>query len=66
MISQGNLQIRRYLLFWQILQIREEKTPLSNIASPGPLSAGSLEVVLSNKDESRIGQLFMRSLNRAI
>ena len=66
MTSQGNLQIRRYLLFWKILQIREEKTPLSNIESPGPISAGSLEVVLSNKDESRKGQLFMRSLNRAI
>ena len=27
MTSQENLQIRRYHLFWQILQIRQEKTP---------------------------------------
>ena len=27
MISQGNLQIRWHHLFWQILEIRQEKTP---------------------------------------
>ena len=39
---------------------------VSKIVAPGPTSIGSFEVVLSNKDESRAAQLFMRSLNRAI
>ena len=44
----------------------ERKKTLSKIAAPGPTSSVSIEVVLSYKDESRIGQLFMRNLNRAI
>ena len=73
MTSQGNLQIRRYRLFWQILQSRQEETPnyggkktLSKIAAPGPTFTCSFEVILSNKDEIRIGQLSVRSLNHAI
>ena len=34
--------------------------------SPGSTSTDSFELVLSNKYESCIGQLFMRSLNYAI
>ena len=54
MSSQGNLQIRQYCLL--------KKNALSKIAAPGPTSLVSIDVVLSNKDEGCIGQLFMRSL----
>ena len=43
-----------------------KKNTLSKIAAPGPTFSESLEVASSNKDESHIDQLFMRSLNRAI
>ena len=46
--------------------IRRKKNTLLKIAAPSLTSAGSFEVVLSNKDESDIGQLFMRSLNQTI
>ena len=36
------------------------------IAAPGPTSSVSIEPGLSDKDENRIGQLFMRSLNHPI
>ena len=59
--------------FDKILKIRwvkmpnlERKKTLSKIAAPGPTSWVSIEVVLSNKDESHIGQIFMRNLNRTI
>ena len=42
------------------------KNTLSKIAAPGTTSSGCFEVVLLNKDENPISQLFMRSLNRAI
>ena len=75
MTSQGNMQIRQYHLFWPIIfsklgkkkrLIRQKINNFSKIAAPGPTPAGSFEVVLSNKDERHIGQLCMRSLNRAI
>ena len=44
----------------------QKKKTLSKIAAPGPTSSVSFEAVLSNKDQSRIGQLFMRSPNHAI
>ena len=50
---------------WKCLIWRKKKT-LSKIAAPGPTSWVSIEVVLSNKDESHIGQIFMRNLNRTI
>ena len=37
------------------------KNTLSKIAAAGPTSSVSFEAVLSNKAESHIGQLFMRS-----
>ena len=40
------------------------KKILSKIAAPGPTSSVSFAAVLSNIDESRIGELFMRSLNQ--
>ena len=43
-----------------------QKNALSKIAAPVTASLGSFEVVLLNKYESHISQLFMRSLNRAI
>ena len=43
-----------------------KKNTLLKIAAPGPTSSGSFEVVFINKDESHIGQLFMRNLNSAI
>ena len=46
--------------------IRQKKNNLSKIAAPGPTSSDSFEAVLSKKDDSRIGQLFMRSLNHPI
>ena len=42
------------------------KNTLSTIAAPATTSSGSFEVVFSNKDEIRIRQLFMRSINRAL
>ena len=45
---------------------RKKEKSLSKIAAPGPTSSVSFEAVLSNKDQSRIGQLFMRSPNHAI
>ena len=45
--------------------IRQKKT-FSKIAAPDPTSSVSFEAVLSNKDERRIGQLFMRRLNHRI
>ena len=45
---------------------QKKKNTLSKIAAPGPTSSVSFEGVLSNKDESRLGQVFMRSLNHAI
>ena len=41
--------------------IRQEKNTLSKIAAPGPTSSVSIEAVLSNKDESCIGQLYEKS-----
>ena len=46
--------------------IRQKKNTLSKVAAPGPTSSVSFEGVLSNKDESCLGQVFMRSLNHAI
>ena len=46
--------------------IRQKKKTLSKIEAPGPTSSVSFEAVLSNKYESRIGQLFMRGLNHPI
>ena len=43
--------------------VSPKKKTLSKIAAPGPTSSVSFEAVLSNKDESCIGQLFMRSLS---
>ena len=73
MTTQGNLQIRQYCLFWQILKImwekkcliKQRKCSLKDTA-PGLTSSVSTEVVLSNKDKNHIGQLFMRSLNCTI
>ena len=48
------------------LPLPHAKNTLSKMAAPGTTSSGSFEVVLLNKDESRISQLFMKSLNRAI
>ena len=45
--------------------IRKKKT-LSKIAAPGPTSSVSFEAVLSNKHESRLDHLFMRSVKHAI
>ena len=45
---------------------KKQKKTLSKIAAPGPTSSVSFEAVLSNKDQSRIGQLFMRSPNHTI
>ena len=44
---------------------RQKNVPLK-IAAPGPTSPGFFEVVLLNKDESCIGQLFMKNINHAI
>ena len=44
----------------------QKKKTLSKIAAPGPTSSVSFEAVLSNKDQSRIGQLFIRSPNHTI
>ena len=38
---------------------RKKEKSLSKIAAPGPTSSVSFEAVLSNKDENRIGQLFI-------
>ena len=46
--------------------IRKKKKTLSKIAAPGPTSSVSFEAVLSNKHESRLGHLFMRSVKHAI
>ena len=43
-----------------------QKNTLSKIAASDTTSSGSFEVLLLNKDESRISHLFMRSLNRVI
>ena len=43
-------------LIWQ------KKKTLSKIAAPGSTSSVSYEAVLSNKDENRKGQLFIKSL----
>ena len=48
------------------LLIRWKKKTLSKIAAPGPTPSVSFEAVLLNKDESCMGQLFMRSLNHPI
>ena len=72
MTSQENLQIRQYYLFWQIFKIRCEKmlnsakNILPTIADPDSTFSVSLEVVLLKKDENRVGQLFLRSLNHTI
>ena len=58
MTDQGNLEIRQ--------EKNRQKNTMLKIAAPGPTSVGSFEVVLSNRDKSCIGQLFMRNLNRAI
>ena len=42
------------------------KITLSKIAAPGTTSSDSFEIVVLNKDESPISQLFIRCLNRAI
>ena len=39
---------------------------LWKIVVPGPTSSASFEAVLSSKSESRICQIFMRSLKHAI
>ena len=45
---------------------KTKKKTLSNIPAPGAISSVSFEAVLSNKDESNIGRLFMRILNHPI
>ena len=59
--------------FGKFSKLSEKKMPnqakkktFSKIAAPCPTSSVSFEAVLSNKDESCIGQLFMRSPNYAI
>ena len=49
--------------FWNSPLLNGLNPNLGNIAYSGKFS---FEDVLSNKDESRIGQLFMRSLNNPI
>ena len=43
-----------------------QKNTLSKIVAPGPTFSVSFEAVLSNKHESRLGQLFMRNVKHAI
>ena len=45
---------------------KKKKNTLLKIATPGPTSSCFFEAVLLNKDESRTGQLFMRSLTSTI
>ena len=45
---------------------KKKKKTLLKIATPGPTSSCFYEAVLLNKDESRTGQLFMRSLTSTI
>ena len=44
----------------------QTKNALLKIGAPVPTFSCSFEVILLNKDESRIGHLFMRSLNSTI
>ena len=46
--------------------LNSAKNILPTIADPDSTFSVSLEVVLLKKDENRIGQLFLRSLNHTI
>ena len=49
-----------------LMRPKKKKKTLLKIATPGPTSSCFFEAILLNKDESRTGQLFMRSLTSTI